>query len=353
MRADKDYIRTVWKPSDSFCQLRARCYSGRSVFRYADPNLQQTVNQYLQRQQVPFAFRGLSAFCLPKELRHLVRMNCGLTDLDQKAAHPNIQLSRIRSNPGRYPAVPLLEEYLQDPVAFRQETGVEKELLLSAFYGKRCPEVCHPKVRAFFQERLAIIDVDADLMKDIFPTNGNFKLKKTLQFHLNQHGEQGRQDMLYEAIVAAGGKPVSVEHDGVVFEKPVDIDSIKAKLVFEVSVTPQMTEDVLRASCKARWPNLPWDSGSELCAEREQDVDHKLADRRRVRDLGQGDQVGRDQGIRPHPRHEGHHHPQDRGQALPPRIHHRHDHDGRRQGPQGQHAQCHRTQRTLQLPQPG
>ena len=271
MRADKKgYVRTAWKPSLSPCGLRTRFYSGLSVFKCADPMLQALANNYLQFEQVPLALRGLSAFCLPKELRHLVRMNCGLTDLDQKAAHPNIQLSRIQSKPGQYPAVPLLEEYLQDPVAFRQETGAEKDLLLSFFYGKRCPDNCHPKVRAFFEERLAIIDVDADLFKDIFPTNGNFKLKKTLQFYLNQHGEQERQDMLYEAIVAAGGNPVSVEHDGVVFEHSANIDALKAKLLFEVSVKPQLTEEELSAACKTRWHDLPWDSGSELCAEREQ-----------------------------------------------------------------------------------
>ena len=221
MRVHKGYIRTVWKPSD--CNFRSRFYSGLSAFSAALPMVLKKAQDYVNFEEVPEALRGLSAFCLPKELRHLLRMNCGLTDLDQKAAHPTIQASRVHSSPGRYPPIPLLDEYLADQVAFRQETGAEKDLLLSAFYGKRCPDVCHPKVRAFFEKRLAIIEADAENFREEFETNGDFKLKKTLQFYLNQHGEQQRQDILEKASVATGGKPVSLQHDGIVFERSVNI----------------------------------------------------------------------------------------------------------------------------------
>ena len=74
-----------------------------------------------------------------------------------------------------------------------------------------------------------------------------------------------------------------------------------------------------------------------LPAERHQDVDHQLADRRRVRGLGQ-ERRRRDPRLHPGEGHEGPVGAEDRGQVLAARLDHRRDRDGRRVRARGEPA---------------
>ena len=64
-------------------------------------------------------------------------------------------------------------------------------------------------------------------------------------------------------------------------------------------------------------------------AERLEDLDHQLGDRRRVRGVGEG-RCRRHPRLHPRKGHEGAERAEDRGQVLAARLGHRHDHDGQR-----------------------
>ena len=74
-----------------------------------------------------------------------------------------------------------------------------------------------------------------------------------------------------------------------------------------------------------------------LSAVRRQDVDLQLADRRRVRRVGEG-RRRRDPRLHPREGHEGAVGAEDRGQVQPARVGHRRDRDGRRVRARGEHC---------------
>ena len=72
------------------------------------------------------------------------------------------------------------------------------------------------------------------------------------------------------------------------------------------------------------------EDGRRLPPDRRQDVDHQLADRRRLRGLGEVGRARRhDPRLRPREGHEGPDRAEDRGQVVAARLDHRRDRDGR------------------------
>ena len=260
MRAVDGYVRAVWVECRGGSPWASRRYSGVLAARALDEEAQEKIYGYFANDPAPRVLQGLSAFALPKELRFVVRMGCDVTDFDQKCAHLAIQLARVDTNPGAYPAIPISRRYEADPPAFRAATACEKTVLLAAIYGGDPPAGSHVDVHAFAAEQVAVRHADMLLHLVDFPEwLTDEKAERTLQYYKNQSGEQARQMELEQAIRDVGGVPVSLEHDGIPAEKAAGkLSRIQAKLNFKVDVKPYPDADGALDECRARWSCLQW-----------------------------------------------------------------------------------------------
>jgi len=195
-RADsKGMIRTVWVECRGNSPFLSRLQSGFSVLPTGVAPLYEGL---FAGESVPWALRGLSAFALPRPLRYLLRVDCDLVDIDQKNAHPEIQLERIDESSEDYPPVPFLRRYCEDPDAFRKQTSTDKITMLVALYYGTIPKHAHADVQAFYAEQLLIRAADARKWAHLGVAN-----PVTLQFYLNQLGEQTRMLVLESVIEQA------------------------------------------------------------------------------------------------------------------------------------------------------
>ena len=250
----KGMIKTIWIERRGDSPFLSRLYSGVSGLLQLHPKLAALYACQFAHEAVPSALRGLSAFALPRPLRYLLRAGCDLVDIDQKNAHPEIQLERINESPEDYPPVPLLRRYCDDPEAFRNQTGANKITMLISLYYDTAPTDAHADVLSFYAEQALIRAADARKWAHLSITD------ITLQFYLNQLGEQTRMLVMERCIEQAGGKVAALESDGIPAMKLKDPQEVISQLPFKVSVKPMASTDEIIGLCREKWPEAPWDS---------------------------------------------------------------------------------------------
>lgn len=269
----------LWREDKSLTEMgrKTRRYSGFAAFQQsAQPGMEPFAR--MVEDGVPATFVGRSFFAVNRILRGAARAGIGGLDLDVDNAHP-------RATSKRHPLAPELAAYIRHRDARLAEvceaTGCHrdaaKQLFLLLTYGGGANSWCQEhgvaeaalpaSVATFKEEQKRLRALDCAQEPELHAKcqqSGHERPDVKLASLLNNGAERFTVDLMEAAVVHAGGRVCSYEHDGLYVRVA---PALEAELVRKVQMAadhpvkqkPGPNVEEAWAALRLAWPTPDWE----------------------------------------------------------------------------------------------